>query len=749
MTATPPLEDSRSSESNRAGQAGALDDRRVDRGLLGRLRGPRWTGWRGRTVMAAALLCGLALVVFARSMAVVPALPVVLQGNDSGVLLLTNAVGTPRAVRGVLGGDGQLVALDSLLLQRSARWLARDDERARQIAQHDSLANALAAGSLQLLLDDAQTVTLDARPHGSSALGAMFWLATVLALSLCLVTTTVLLSRPETRNCLYALMAMAQAGNLLFLAIESIPALGMPAGFMRWDHDLRVAFDLATGAALVHVTGIHPRQLSGNRMRALLVWFAAAALAAAILSRQLANTWWWTQAAMVICGVIAVAQLAWMQRTQPHPRAAVLLRFCALLVGALMLLTLSIATVDARTGSQAQAVSIGAGVWTVFVASMLLMLPFLSRSQQLMREFALLATVSTVAASLDLLFVTVFALGDIAALMLALFLSLGAYAGMRQWLLKKRMARERLTTERMFERLYRVAREFQAQPQGIGEHLIGLLREMFDPLEVKQVSRRETHARVVSDGASLLVPVPRLGNAAAPNVIVLDFSKRGRRMFTDDDARLADRVVDQLTRAIAYDQAVERGRSEERVRIAQDLHDDIGARLLTLMYQAPTRDMEDYLRHTLKDLKTLTRGLAAPNHRLSHAVAEWKSDITQRLVAADCDLKWAFSYDRDFELSVVQWSALTRILRELVSNTLAHAHATRVEIDAALESGVLTLSIIDDGCGRNPDAWSHGLGLGGVRKRVKQLGGTVHWRENGDRGIACHVVIAGLVPAPH
>ena len=220
-------------------------------------------------------------------------------------------------------------------------------------------------------------------------------------------------------------------------------------------------------------------------------------------------------------------------------------------------------------------------------------------------------------------------------------------------------------------------------------------------------------------------------------------------MFTDDDARLADRVVDQLTRAIAYDQAVERGRSEERVRIAQDLHDDIGARLLTLMYQAPTRDMEDYLRHTLKDLKTLTRGLAAPNHRLSHAVAEWKSDITQRLVAADCDLKWAFSYDRDFELSVVQWSALTRILRELVSNTLAHAHATRVEIDAALESGVLNLSIIDDGCGRNPDAWSHGLGLGGVRKRVKQLGGSVQWRENGDRGIACHVVIASLVPAAH
>ena len=747
MTTTPPPADFRGSASTRAGIAASLDERRTDPGLLGRLRITRLFGWRLRALIVAAALGGFAVILLARSLAAAPTLPVVLQGNASGVLLLTNAAGTPRAVRGVLAGDSQLVSLDSILLQRSARWVSDDSERARHASQHDTLALALAAGKLQLLLDDAQTVTVESRPRGGGALGTMFWLASALALSLCLMTTTLLLSRPETRNWLYALMALAQTGNLTFLAIESVPTLGMPAGFMRWDHDLRTAFDLATCAALVHVTGMHPRQLDGHRQRAILVWLAISALTAAILSQRLSNVWWWTQATMIACGVIAVVQLAWMHRTQPHPRALVLARFCALMVGTLMLLTVSIAAVDPRTGNQVQAVSVGAGVWTVFVASMLLMLPFLSRTQQLMRELALLAVVSTVATSLDLLFVTVFSVGDLAALMLAVFLSLGIYAGMRQWLLKQRMARERLTTERMFEHFYRMARDIQAHPQGVGNQLIGLLQEMFDPLEAKLVSRRDKHARVVSDGASLLVPVPRLGDSAPPSVVVLEFARRGRRMFTADDARLANRVVDQLTRAVAFDQAVERGRSEERVRIAQDLHDDIGARLLTLMYQAPTREMEDYLRHTLKDLKTLTRGLAASSHRLAHAVAEWKSDISQRLVAADCELRWAFSSDRDFELTVVQWSAVTRILRELVSNTLAHAHATWVDIDAALEDGVLHLSVVDNGIGRNPEAWSHGLGLGGVRKRVKQLGGDVQWRENDGQGIACHVVIPGLGPS--
>ena len=744
MAALPPSADFQNTASERAGPPSAFDERAWDRSLGKRLHSARWIGWRLRALVAAALIGCLAVFLLIRLLAAVPSLPVQLTGNDSGVLLLTNAAGTPRAVRGLQGADGRVTVLDSLLLQRSARWLVSDDVRASHALQHDALAEALAGGSLQLLLDDGQTTRLQARAHGAAGLGAMFWLATTLALLLYLVTMVVLLVRPEVRNALYAVMALAQVGNLLFLAAESIPELGLPPGFMRWDHDLRVAFDLLTAAALVHATAIHPRHLPGARTRALAVWLAVAALAAAVMGHALSHGWWWAQGTMLGCGALAVLQLAWMQRAQPHPLTAVLLRFCALMLGTLLLLTLSMAAVGPQSGGQGQAVAIGATVWVVFIASMLLMLPFLSRTQQLMREFSLLAGVSTVATSLDLLFVAVFSLGNFASLTLALFISLGIYAGLRQWLLNQMMARERLTTERMFEHLYRMAREVQAKPQSVGEQLTRLLREMFEPLDVRQVARHSSRARVVADGASLLVPVPQLTESAQPSVIALGFAQRGQRMFTADDARLADRVVDQLTRAVAFDQAVERGRSEERVRIAQDLHDDIGARLLTLMYQAPTREMEDYLRHTLKDLKTLTRGLAASNHRLSHAVAEWKADITQRLAAAGCEFSWAFTYDRDFELSIVQWSALTRVLRELVSNTIAHAQATHVEIDASLDRGLLTLSVSDNGAGRNPEAWSHGLGLGGVRKRVKQLGGSVQWRENGPRGIACRVVIASL-----
>ena len=189
------------------------------------------------------------------------------------------------------------------------------------------------------------------------------------------------------------------------------------------------------------------------------------------------------------------------------------------------------------------------------------------------------------------------------------------------------------------------------------------------------------------------------------------------------------------------DEAVEQGRGEERLRIAQDLHDDIGARLLTLMYQAPTPDMEEYIRHTLQDLKTLTRGLAAPSHRLSAAAAEWKRDLNHRLELAGCELVWEMRADQDVDLSMVQWSALTRILRELVSNAISHAQARQLRVNLTLGGALLTLRVSDDGLGRAPAQWSHGLGLGGVRKRVKQLDGQVSWRELSPQGICCEVVV--------
>jgi len=122
--------------------------------------------------------------------------------------------------------------------------------------------------------------------------------------------------------------------------------------------------------------------------------------------------------------------------------------------------------------------------------------PFLAKSQNFMREFSLLAAISTVATSLDLLFVSVFSLGQFASLTLALFVSLAVYSGVRQWVLGQWLGSSMFTTERMFEQLYRIAREVEAQPERTPTLLSQLLGELFEPLEVNVVDRRPARTRV-------------------------------------------------------------------------------------------------------------------------------------------------------------------------------------------------------------------------------------------------------------
>jgi signal transduction histidine kinase len=487
---------------------------------------------------------------------------------------------------------------------------------------------------------------------------------------------------------------------------------------------------------------VTPRQGAARRI-ALVGWLSVGALIAMDVAGRLVHAWWWAQGGVFALCAVAIYLVGRPMHGVADPSSVQLRRLGGVALGAWALLTLSLAVAERVPGLDRAALDDAAIVWYVLLALLLVLVPLLSRSQAFAREFALLAAISAVATSLDLLFASYFSFGRFASLTLALFLSLAVYSGARHWILSRFLDTRRLTTERMFEQLYRIAREAEINPHRVPPLLLRLLTDLFEPLQAEPVEGTLMSTRVMDTGSTLLVPVPLAGGGqrSPSGTIRLRFAQRGRREFTLEDARLTDRIVEQLRRVVAFDRAVEQGRTEERLRLAQDLHDDIGARLLTLMYKAQSPEMEEYVRHTLKDLKTLTRGLAASSHPLSHAAAEWKSDLTQRLTAADIELGWTSVADRELLLTVVQWSALTRILRELVSNAIAHARARRVEVAVQLAGDRLSLSVSDNGHGRKPDQWSHGLGLGGVRKRVKQLGGEVEWRDAEPSGVVCRVRI--------
>jgi signal transduction histidine kinase len=712
-----------------------------------------------RSALILAALCGITVIVVgAWLLALQPHLQAHWQSGARGEVQLVSAndealaAHRAQALAGLRDSDEHVVALDSLVLHRSPRWLVDDADRVRHAELHAAAAAALAQPTAGLAFADGSTAEVPMTMRGFAGLGTAFWLLSAFGLLLYLAAVTMLLARWSVPNLLFALMSLCQAGNLALTAVGSAYGLALPRALQVWDMPLRVAFDLVTAAAAVHTACLlYPKdRVKTARTIVWGAWGAVTVLVALEAAGRLEHAWWWAQGGVAGLGALAIVVLHLAERAAPHPQAAQLRRIGTGALGTWLLLTLALALTLQLPAVPHPVADVVATTWYVFLSSLLLLVPFFMRTRQILREFALLAAISTIAISLDLIFMALFALGQFPSLALALFVALALYAGARRWILDQLLGSSQLTTERMFEQLYRIAREVEAHPRRVPALLLHLLRDLFEPIEAEPVgAAMGPRARVGDGGATLVVPIASLATGAEQphGALRLCFARHGRRLFTREDARLADRIVEQLRRAVAYDHAVEQGRREERARLAQDLHDDIGARLLTLMYKAPTPEIEEYVRHTLKDLKTLTRGLAASGHRLGDAAAEWKADLTQRLTAAGILLGWNYSADREVMLSVVQWSALTRIVRELVSNAIAHAQATRVDLAIELSGNALQLNLTDDGIGTDPQTWSHGLGLGGVRKRVKQLGGDVEWRRTAPSGIECRVRL-GLEPVP-
>jgi len=599
----------------------------------------------------------------------------------------------------------------------------------------------------------AAAALLAAVPHWAD-IGPLFWLCTALALTLCAAMLTVGQAHPNLASALYAVMACSQAGNLAGMAIDS--TLALPAwGHVHLESSLNRAFNLATVAAAVHLSCTHPWRLRVAGWLPGVTWLFAA-MVWWITDGHLndVTSWWVTHAALLFVGCLALTLMHLSFRVHPHPFALVMKRFSMVIGGTWVLLHAAMVVLSwpsVTAPSPSSGLPLAAVLWQMMFALVLASVPFLAKSRHLARELALFAIIGTLAVVLDLLLDSVFALHRHTALTLALFTSIAVYAGARQWLVHRMLGTRVASIERLFEQLFRTTREVESDPAQAGPALSRLLAEVFDPFETKLLDKEVSSAHTLSDGSAMLVPVPVIAQAAtpqqAPVAILLRHAQQGRRLFTHDDARLAERIGEQLRRAVAFDQAVEQGRGEERRRLAQDLHDDIGARLLTLMYKAASPDMEDYARHTLQDLKTLTRGLATASPSLAHALAEWKTDIAQRLAAAHITLRWSATQDTDIVLTVVQWSALTRMLRELISNILAHAQAHVVDVEIHLRSDQLSISVSDDGVGTAPSQWAPGLGVGGVRKRVRQLRGEVSWHERNPQGVCCRIRINRLSSA--
>jgi len=257
---------------------------------------------------------------------------------------------------------------------------------------------------------------------------------------------------------------------------------------------------------------------------------------------------------------------------------------------------------------------------------------------------------------------------------------------------------------------------------------------------IATAARTEEAVLPEDGGLELAVPI-RIGDRLAG---VLDIVAPEGRPLDDEDVLAARTIADQLAVAIEnsrlYGHASELAASQERQRLARDLHDAVSQTLFSVSLIAEVlpriyaRDPEQGAKR-LEELRQLTRGALAEMRTLllelrPGALADAAlPDLLKQLgeaVTGRARIPVEVSTEGAPELPSEVRLAFYRIAQEALNNVAKHSGAA----SARLTLGPLDdrpqgarLTVTDDGAGFDPAGVGDGrLGLGIMKERVEAVG---------------------------
>lgn len=196
--------------------------------------------------------------------------------------------------------------------------------------------------------------------------------------------------------------------------------------------------------------------------------------------------------------------------------------------------------------------------------------------------------------------------------------------------------------------------------------------------------------------------------------------------------KLSSQLKEQELRSI---DAMIEGQEKERLRLANDLHDDLGSLMSTIKMHFSSISGQDS-----NELYHQTRKLIDEAYQKIRNIAHSKNSgvlAKQGLYKAVRQLAKTISASESITINVHENGldqrlenslelTLFRIVQELITNIIKHAEASEVDIHFNQHDEQLNIMVEDDGKGFDPDQItknSKGMGLSSIDKRVEHLEG--------------------------
>lgn len=222
----------------------------------------------------------------------------------------------------------------------------------------------------------------------------------------------------------------------------------------------------------------------------------------------------------------------------------------------------------------------------------------------------------------------------------------------------------------------------------------------------------------------------------------IDDSKRLEQAIRDDAAKLEKMVEDRTADLRRLSVRLMTMQDQERRRIARELHDGLGQELavakmvLDNALQQKSFQPENVvcaeasglIDRAIQQVRTLSHLLHPPlldEVGLLSAIAWYVDGLTERSgIEASLDVQ-----PREFpRLAPELETAIFRIVQEALTNVFRHSEARRAWITLTHSDGKTLVAVRDDGKGVDErvaelQPGSVGIGIGGIKQRIKEFGG--------------------------
>jgi signal transduction histidine kinase len=201
----------------------------------------------------------------------------------------------------------------------------------------------------------------------------------------------------------------------------------------------------------------------------------------------------------------------------------------------------------------------------------------------------------------------------------------------------------------------------------------------------------------------------------------------------------------------------QRALERERLRIAHDIHDDLGARLtqislasamahdspgLSSIARAEFDRISQMARDTVSALYETVWAVNPENDNLD-ALGNYLCQMLHQMceqAKLSCRLRVP-DLPRDVQVASQLRHNVILAVKEAVNNIIKHSQATEVSFQVTFERDVLTISIYDNGIGFDTAKPMMGNGLANMKQRLEVIGGRCDIESSPDKGttISMHV----------